>query len=283
MTPSVYAVGDLQGCLESLTNLLEIVPKNAQLLFVGDLVNRGPESLATLRYVKDLCDAGRARTLLGNHDLHLLAVAAGAGSVHRKDTIGEILTAPDYDDLINWLRRQPLLIDTPDTVFVHAGIPPRWTLEQAKTLAHEAETHLQADDWKDYLQGMYGAENFRDDLTGPARMRAIFNGLTRMRFIGPDSEPEYNLKEGADKGPHWGSFCAPTSWRSTPGVSGAGNSPPCAFPTGGSFRKSVRSGPPPAAEKNAFFEINGQLLPVTIDRLTLLTGGVPKGSAAFAL
>ena len=201
MTPSVYAVGDLQGCLESLTNLLEIVPKNAQLLFVGDLVNRGPESLATLRYVKGLCDAGRARTLLGNHDLHLLAVAAGAGSVHRKDTIGEILTAPDCEDLIDWLRRQPLLIDTSDTVFVHAGIPPRWTLEQAKTLAHEAETHLQADDWKDYLQGMYGAENFRDDLTGPARMRAIFNGLTRMRFIGPDGEPEYNLKEGADKAP----------------------------------------------------------------------------------
>ena len=201
MTPSVYAVGDLQGCLESLTNLLEIVPENAQLLFVGDLVNRGPESLATLRFVKKLCEAGRARTLLGNHDLHLLAVAAGAGSVHRKDTIGEILTAPDYDDLINWLRRQPLLIDTPDTVFVHAGIPPRWTLEQAKTLAHEAETHLQADDWKDYLQGMYGAENFREDLTGPTRMRAIFNGLTRMRFIGPDGEPEYNLKEGADKAP----------------------------------------------------------------------------------
>ena len=108
MTPSVYAVGDLQGCLESLTNLLEIVPKNAQLLFVGDLVNRGPESLATLRYVKGLCDAGRAQTLLGNHDLHLLAVAAGAGSVHRKDTIGEILTAPDCEDLIDWLRRLPL-------------------------------------------------------------------------------------------------------------------------------------------------------------------------------
>ncbi len=201
MPPFLYAVGDLQGCLESLENLLEIVPSDADLLFVGDLVNRGPQSLATLRFVKRLGDAGRARTLLGNHDLHLLAVAAGAGSVHRKDTIGEILTAPDGAELIDWLRCQPLLIDTPDVVFVHAGIPPHWTLEKAKTLALEAETHLKSDHWKDYLQNMYGSTVFQDDLTGSDRMRGILNGLTRMRFIGPDGEPEFTLKEGADKAP----------------------------------------------------------------------------------
>ena len=201
MPSFLYAVGDLQGCLESLENLLEIIPPNAELLFVGDLVNRGPQSLETLRFVKRLCVESRARTLLGNHDLHLLAVAAGAGSVHRKDTIGEILTAPDCQDLVDWLRCQPLLIDTPDVVFVHAGIPPHWTLEKAKTLAKEAETHLSSDHWKDYLQNMYGGTVFQDDLTGADRMRGILNGLTRMRFIGPDGEPEFTLKEGADKAP----------------------------------------------------------------------------------
>ena len=189
MSSFLYAVGDLQGCLESLENLLEIIPPNAELLFVGDLVNRGPQSLETLRFVKRLCVESRAHTLLGNHDLHLLAVAAGAGSVHRKDTIGEILTAPDCQDLVDWLRCQPLLIDTPDVVFVHAGIPPHWTLEKAKTLAKEAETHLSSDHWKDYLQNMYGGTVFQDDLTGADRMRGILNGLTRMRFIGPVGEP----------------------------------------------------------------------------------------------
>ena len=201
MSTFLYAVGDLQGCLESLENLLEIVPQTAQLLFVGDLVNRGPQSLETLRFVKRLAEAGRAQTLLGNHDLHLLAVAAGAGSVHRKDTIGEILEAPDCNELIDWLRRQPLLIDTPDVVFVHAGIPPRWTLEKAKALAREAESQLQGDNWKACLQGMYGGTVFDDDLTGPERLRGILNGLTRMRFIGPDGEPEFTLKDSADKAP----------------------------------------------------------------------------------
>lgn len=201
MTSSIYAVGDLQGCLESLANLLEIVPDDGELLFVGDLVNRGPQSLATLRFVKKLCDAGRARAILGNHDMHLLAVAAGAGNIHRRDTISEILEAPDREELIDWLRRRPLLIDTPDVVFVHAGIPPRWTLDLAERLAREAEAQLSGDNWKEYLQDMYGTDNYTEDLTGKARMRAIFNGLTRMRFIGPDGEPEYSLKEGADKAP----------------------------------------------------------------------------------
>ena len=106
---TLFAIGDLQGCLESLEELLTQLPQDAELLFVGDLVNRGPQSLQTLRFVKNL--GSRARSILGNHDLHLLAVAAGAGEMHKKDTIADILSAPDRDELINWLRNQPLLIE----------------------------------------------------------------------------------------------------------------------------------------------------------------------------
>lgn len=119
---TLFAIGDLQGCLESLEELLTQLPQDAELLFVGDLVNRGPQSLQTLRFVKNL--GSRARSILGNHDLHLLAVAAGAGEMHKKDTIADILSAPDRDELINWLRNQPLLIEQGDVLFAHAGIHP---------------------------------------------------------------------------------------------------------------------------------------------------------------
>lgn len=197
----IYAIGDLQGCLESLDGLLEQIPEDSHIIFVGDLVNRGPESLQTLRRVKALCENGRAQTVLGNHDLHLLAVAAGAGSVHKKDTISEILEAPDFVELIDWLRCQPLLIETDDTLFVHAGIPPHWTLQEAKKLAQEAHDALCSHDWKTYLQGMYGADVFCESLCGAARMRGILNALTRMRFIGPDGKPDYVIKEGILQAP----------------------------------------------------------------------------------
>ena len=113
MSESIYAVGDLQGCLESFDELFDMLGEDARFVFVGDIVNRGPRSLETLRRVRNLDLAGRCRAvLLGNHDLHLLAVAAGAGKLHRTDTIGEILTAPDCDELLDWLRHRPLMFET---------------------------------------------------------------------------------------------------------------------------------------------------------------------------
>lgn len=190
----IYAVGDLQGCLESFEELIDMLDPNASFVFVGDIVNRGPASLETLRRVKALDEAGRCRAvLLGNHDLHLLAVAAGAGKLHRSDTIGEILEAPDCKELLKWLRHRPLLFETPDTVFVHAGISPAWTLEEARTYAAEVSDALQSKDWKSYLQGMYG-DDTDTDKKGAGRMRAILNAFTRMRYVRTDGSLEFKAK-----------------------------------------------------------------------------------------
>ena len=180
-TQSYYAIGDLQGCLESLEGLLEQIPESAPLIFLGDLVNRGPDSLATLRRIKSMGE--RAHCLLGNHDLHLLAVAAGASKVHKKDTIGEIFDAPDADELIEWLRQQSIMIEMPEAVFVHAGIHPLWSLDKARLLAREAETMLQSKTWKKMLKKMYGNNDWDDSLEGPERLQAILNCFTRMRFV----------------------------------------------------------------------------------------------------
>ncbi len=197
----VYAVGDLQGCRESLDELLELIPESAKLIFVGDIVNRGPDSLGTLRAVKALCEKDRAMTLLGNHDLHLLAVAAGAGSAHRKDTISDILSAPDRDALIDWLRAQPLLITMPGYVFVHAGIAPQCDLKTAKKLAKEVHDQLAGPQWKDYLAGMYGNDLFKPKAKGVHRMRAILNGFTRMRYVDADGRLEFESKGGIGTAP----------------------------------------------------------------------------------
>lgn len=198
----LYAVGDLQGCLASLQELMEQLPCDAKLVFVGDLVNRGPQSLDTLRFVKMLSEEGRAQTVLGNHDLHLLAVCAGAGNVHRRDTIGEILAAPDRDALIDWLRTQPLLIEQDETIFVHAGIPPQWTIENARALAREAQESLSGNNWKEYLAGMYGEYDDRvKDPSAADRMRMILDGFTRMRFIKPDGALDFSVKTGIESAP----------------------------------------------------------------------------------
>ena len=197
---TLFAIGDLQGCLESLEELLTQLPQDAELLFVGDLVNRGPQSLQTLRFVKNL--GSRARSILGNHDLHLLAVAAGAGEMHKKDTIADILSAPDRDELINWLRNQPLLIEQGDVLFAHAGIHPLWDLPTAQKLAQEAHEALAGPQWQRWLQGMYGNTQWSPDLTGEKRMRAILNGFTRMRFVNAlTGELDFDLKEGAGTAP----------------------------------------------------------------------------------
>lgn len=200
-TDSLYAIGDLQGCYESLVGLLDQLPNNAPLVFLGDIVNRGPDSLKTLRAVKSMCDSGRAKMVLGNHDLHLLALVAAGRQPKKKDTLNDILRAEDFPDLIDWLRRQPLIVNAQDTLFVHAGIPPNWSLNQALSLAHEVEDGLRCDAWKDYLKDMYGSERFDVSLKGSARMRAILNSLTRMRFLDQRGELDFSIKEGIARKP----------------------------------------------------------------------------------
>lgn len=204
MEMKTFAIGDLQGCAADLQRLLEridAVSPDAQLVFVGDLVNRGPESLRALRLVKSLGD--RARTVLGNHDLHLLAVAHGVRGPGRSDTIDDILNAPDCDELLDWLRRQPLALMAEGHLVVHAGVLPQWSATQAIALSAEVEAKLQSDQWTDFLHAMYGNEPARwnDSLQGMNRLRCIVNALTRLRFCSADGEMEFATKEGLGQAP----------------------------------------------------------------------------------
>lgn len=183
---AVYAVGDIQGCGEALRQLLARVGFDAtrdRLWLTGDLVNRGPDSLWVLRFVKELGD--RAVTVLGNHDLHLLAVWAGHVRPKPSDTIDAVLQAPDVDPLMHWLRMQPLLHHDPELgyVMVHAGIPPPWDLAAAKRAAAEVEAALRGPGCSEFLRGIYGnrPDRWSDSLRGIDRLRFITNALTRMR------------------------------------------------------------------------------------------------------
>jgi bis(5'-nucleosyl)-tetraphosphatase (symmetrical) len=194
---AIYAIGDVQGCYTELVQLLEKVRFDAnrdRLWFVGDLVNRGSDSLAVLRLVKSL--GGRAMVVLGNHDLHLLAVAEGVAELHPSDTLNEILAAPDRGDLLFWLRHQKLLYAENNFVLVHAGLLPDWTVEQAVTLASEAEQVLQGDQYVDLLMRMYGnqPDHWRDELAGYDRLRVIINAFTRLRICTDDGEMEFKFK-----------------------------------------------------------------------------------------
>jgi bis(5'-nucleosyl)-tetraphosphatase (symmetrical) len=205
-----YVIGDLQGCAHEAGLLLERIAADAhsmyeaRILFVGDLINRGPASLTALRHMKALSEAshGRVEALLGNHDLHLLAVAAGVQKTSRSDTLDEILAAPDRDELIAWLRRRPLAMFVDAHLLVHAGVPPQWSAEQTMQLASEVEAVLRGDGWTDFLARMYGNEPDRwdDALTGMDRLRCIVNALTRMRLCWPDGRMDFLHKE-SDKGP----------------------------------------------------------------------------------
>ncbi|MQR01331.1 symmetrical bis(5'-nucleosyl)-tetraphosphatase [Glaciimonas sp. GS1] len=200
-TPSnLYAIGDLQGCHSSLVALLERIESitpNAQLIFVGDLVNRGPSSLATLRLIRSL--GARAQAILGNHDLHLLAAAHGIRKLHRSDTLDPILNAPDRDELLEWLRYQPLALLQDQHLFVHAGVLPQWSGSKTFALAQEVEAKLRSTDWLDFLGEMYGNQPamWNDALTGNARLRCIVNALTRIRFCTEAGEMEFAAKESA--------------------------------------------------------------------------------------
>ncbi|WP_137820017.1 symmetrical bis(5'-nucleosyl)-tetraphosphatase [Pseudomonas sp. 2FG] len=204
---TLYAVGDLQGCLEPLQCLLQRVafdPSKDCLWLVGDLVNRGSQSLETLRFLYAIRDS--LVCVLGNHDLHLLAVAHNIERLKKADTLREILEAPDRDDLLDWLRRQKLLhYDAErDIALVHAGIPPQWTLKKALQCAAEVEEALLDDTRLPlFLDGMYGNEptKWDKDLKGVTRLRVITNYFTRMRFCKADGTLDLKSKEGLGSAP----------------------------------------------------------------------------------
>jgi bis(5'-nucleosyl)-tetraphosphatase (symmetrical) len=181
---SNYAIGDLQGCHDALRRLLDrlaFAPSVDRLWLTGDLVNRGPDSLATLRFIKNLGDA--ATSVLGNHDLHALAVAHG-GRKGRRDTLDELLGAPDRDELFAWLRGLPLLAETGGWIIVHAGLAPQWDIAQARRCAREAEAALRGRRFTELLTRMYGDQPDRWDegLEGLQRLRFIVNCFTRLRY-----------------------------------------------------------------------------------------------------
>ena len=194
----MWAIGDLQGCLDPLRALLARIPADERLVFVGDIVNRGPQSLATLRFVRDLVESGRAEALLGNHDLHLLAVAHGIRPLHADDTLQDVLDAPDRVPLLNWLRNRPLAIAEGGAVFVHAGVLPQWTTARTLALAGEVEHQLRGDDVRRFLSTMYGNQPARwnDALQGPDRWRCVINALTRLRFVQADGAMDLKRKDG---------------------------------------------------------------------------------------
>lgn len=201
---TTYALGDVQGCQPQLRELLKIIEEEtpgAMLLFAGDLVNRGPASLETLRMVRDLGE--RAVAVLGNHDLHLLAVASGIRKMKPGDTIQPILDAPDRDELIDWLRHRPMAHTAEGLLLVHAGVLPQWDLTMTMELAHEVEHVLRGSDWKAFLAEMYGnsPDEWDDGLIGTARLRCIVNGLTRLRFCTAAGRMEFASKMGTDEAP----------------------------------------------------------------------------------
>lgn len=219
----LYAVGDVQGCYQELLALLgtiEFDPARDRLWFTGDLVNRGPQSLEVLRWVKGL-GAG-AVTVLGNHDLHLLAIAhGGSGRHHKTDTLDQILSAPDRDELLDWLRRRPCLYydSTCGFLLVHAGLPPQWDLSQAQQCAAEVESVLRDSGYAEFLMQMYGdaPDQWSDDLRGWDRLRFITNCLTRLRYC--DAAGRLALDE---KGPPGSQSGRLMPWYELPGRASRG-------------------------------------------------------------
>ncbi|CAJ93986.1 symmetrical bis(5'-nucleosyl)-tetraphosphatase [Cupriavidus necator H16] len=199
--PSPYAVGDLQGCAPSLEALLAKLPSGLPLRFVGDLINRGPSSLQTLRTVHAM--GPRAETVLGNHDIHLLAVAAGVRKKGKSDTLDDILTAPDCEDLLTWLRHRPLALLENNFLLIHAGVLPQWTAAQVIDLAREVEDQLQGPNWQGFLADIFGnaADRWHDGLRGIDRHRVVVNALTRLRYCTVDGVMDFKTKEGLGKAP----------------------------------------------------------------------------------
>lgn len=194
---TTYAIGDIQGCYAEFEQLLQqfkFDPKQDRLWLVGDLVNRGADSLQVLRRVKSLGDA--AITVLGNHDLHLLAVAAGVAELHHSDTLDELLAAPDCDELLTWLRQQRMIHVQDNYVLLHAGLMPAWDVLLAQNLAREVEQVLRGADYVTFLEKMYGntPDHWDAALSGYSRLRVITNALTRMRICTAQGEMQFKFK-----------------------------------------------------------------------------------------
>lgn len=192
-----YAIGDIQGCYHSLMQLLDRLDFKSgidQLWLVGDVINRGTGSLQVLRWLYQ--HRHDVQIVLGNHDLHAIAVAHGVRAPHRLDTLQEIFSADDGGELLTWLRQQPLMVLTQDYAMVHAGLYPQWTLSRAKLLAEEVETVLQSEDYASFLHQMYGnvPASWQEDTQGIDRLRAITNAFTRMRICDAEGLMEFSFK-----------------------------------------------------------------------------------------
>lgn len=201
---AVYVIGDIQGCYRNFKKLLKDIKFKSdkdKIWLVGDLVNRGPDSLKTLRYIKSL--ESSAVTVLGNHDLHLLSVFFTSNKTRESDTLRQVLKAVDRDELLEWLRFRPLMHFDADLNFslVHAGIYPGWSISQALDLASEVERELQGDNFTVFLKEMYGNEPslWSEELTGIPRLRFITNAFTRMRYLNTDASLELCCKGPPDK------------------------------------------------------------------------------------
>ena len=202
---ATYAIGDLQGCYAELQDLLALTGFSRdrdRLWLVGDLVNRGPASLEVLRFVKGLGE--RATVVLGNHDLHLVLRADGFGRASKDDTIAPILAAPDCDELMAWLRSQPLFHVEGEYAMVHAGLLPQWSVTQALELSGEVSAALsKKKKYVDFLENMWGSkpDRWQDDLEGWDRLRVIVNAMTRMRFCSADGVMEFRAKGKPENAP----------------------------------------------------------------------------------
>jgi bis(5'-nucleosyl)-tetraphosphatase (symmetrical) len=193
---AIYAIGDIQGCYDELLKLLDAIAFDEhkdQLWFVGDLVNRGPKSLETLRFVKSLGNS--AVTVLGNHDLHLLAAACSVPTANTKAALKAVLAAPDRDELIDWLRHRPLFHHDEHFCMVHAGIPPQWDFKQTQKMAETVENVLRSDNYRNLLKAMYGAKPdiWSPMLRGMSRLRFIINCFTRMRYCDTEGRLDLNF------------------------------------------------------------------------------------------
>ena len=205
---ALYLIGDVQGCDSALQRLLDKIsfsPSTDTLYFMGDLVNRGPDSAGVLRRLMGF--GGSAQCLLGNHDLHLLAAAVGARRPSRKDTLGNVLHAPDREAMLAWLRQQHMAFfleqQNQSYLMVHAGVLPGWTARQTMALAGEFEAVLRGPDLSEFLHQMYGntANRWDDSLTGAERLRVIVNALTRLRFCTAEGVMEFDTSDGAHAAP----------------------------------------------------------------------------------
>jgi bis(5'-nucleosyl)-tetraphosphatase (symmetrical) len=201
---SLYAIGDIQGCHAELCQMLDLIafsPPSDRLWLVGDLVNRGPGSLAVLREVRKLGEA--AIIVTGNHDFHLLTVAAGHVRPHREDTLAPVLEAPERDELLAWVRSWPLVVVEGERLMVHAGLLPSWTPAHALALSREVQAMLASDEHDAFLATLYGDEPraWRDDLAGYDRLRAIVNVCARLRFCTADGRMEFGEKRGPKHAP----------------------------------------------------------------------------------